>query len=760
MSVPTLFASRSSALIGLFGISAIALFFYLFHQQAAAFEPYSYNELRKEENGVITSEIHGKFINYLDDNDQWQKIDLSFVEQEDGFHLMTAPYELHAGKLSTDEIRFVSTNTYDVKNKKVRNDAPYGKNRRFPTVTSVEGKIVDQGILYANALPQIGADLLLQPHEMEARYLVVWKEAPRCEGTMEIPFAETYDYGTPRMRDGTPIGEKEVILEGGFAIGPNDFRGIGTPQGKIWDSSGKGEYITIQGSFKDGVFSGKKVIDCSFFNEVTYPVFTDDTSTFYPDPDPETSTFDDTVINSKAGGTNQETWDEWHDATTGTVVPTDEANHLARSGYWGGGYLGARGFLLFDTSSIPNDAILNSAKVQVYITYTENSDNDGDDFIVFVSGANPASNTSLSTADFDQCGSVNSPTEIGTRFDITSATTSSYNDLHITTLSEINKTGITKLCAREGHDVLDSRIDGSMDSYNAIYVYFAERTGTSQDPKLVVTYTVPADAYVAVTGDSNAESGTTLIYNVTAGNNGTGAITNTYIYSTVPSGFSYNDGDSSPDCSLVSSQVRCGSFGLSNGSSTGRLIAFDVNVGTCDVSRTTTVTISGATLYDTITNNNSDAINADITCPTPVDFVRKSADQNISSSTTLQDDNELSLTLLSGRTYLVFGALFATSTNANPDIKIAFTTPQGATMDIGYLAASAGQFRDAELLETSGLASSRIDIQANMNTIMQLNGTIVVGTGGNLKLRWAQVTSNASATTLKQGSFLSVTEIQ
>lgn len=139
--------------------------------------------------------------------------------------------------------------------------------------------------------------------------------------------------------------------------------------------------------------------------------------------------------------------------------------------------------------------------------------------------------------------------------------------------------------------------------------------------------------------------------------------------------------------------------------------------------------------------------------------VIKPSDESVTSSTTLQDDDAFTFALKANTKYVISGGLFATSTVAQPDIKIAFTVPSGATMDIGYLA-QGGSSRTAELLETSGTASAQIDIPANTNTLIQQFGSVVTSsTSGNLQLKWAQFSSNATATKIKQGSFITVTEV-
>src|SRR3989338_4655108 len=65
--------------------------------------PYSYNEMRRYENGHVIAEFHSKFINYVDELGRWQPINLTPEQDIDGFHITKAPYELHLPLRSTDE---------------------------------------------------------------------------------------------------------------------------------------------------------------------------------------------------------------------------------------------------------------------------------------------------------------------------------------------------------------------------------------------------------------------------------------------------------------------------------------------------------------------------------------------------------------------------------------------------------------------------------------------------------------------------------
>ncbi|MCL9972058.1 MAG: hypothetical protein NBV63_01450 [Candidatus Pacebacteria bacterium] len=167
-------------------------------------------------------------------------------------------------------------------------------------------------------------------------------------------------------------------------------------------------------------------------------------------------------------------------------------------------YTIVRGFVPFNTSSIPDGATISAASLSVYIYLKVDSDNDGLDYIT-VSTSTQATHTTLDLADYDAFGSE--VIDSGERKDITAITISAYTvfNLNANGTTAIKKsgqasscsatTGITCLAMREGHDVANSPHDANTFVENTgVYMYSSERTGTSEDPYLTVTYTVPAAA--------------------------------------------------------------------------------------------------------------------------------------------------------------------------------------------------------------------------------------------------------------------------
>ncbi|MHA1290329.1 MAG: glycoside hydrolase family 78 protein [Candidatus Thorarchaeota archaeon] len=125
-------------------------------------------------------------------------------------------------------------------------------------------------------------------------------------------------------------------------------------------------------------------------------------------------------------------------------------------------YIIHRGFIPFDTSSIPDDATIISASLNIYVT--EKYDEDNDDYAtVAVVQTTQQQTTAINSdglGDYSRCGDVSNPTLGSSEIDITGISVSAYLEivLNATGRGWINKTGITKLGIREGHDIHDTPV--------------------------------------------------------------------------------------------------------------------------------------------------------------------------------------------------------------------------------------------------------------------------------------------------------------
>ena len=146
-----------------------------------------------------------------------------------------------------------------------------------------------------------------------------------------------------------------------------------------------------------------------------------------------------------------------------------------------------RVIMLFDTSVIGIGSIITNATIDLFGT-AKAEPNAGQATLHIVS-SNPVSNTSLAIGDYSSLGTTSYASMADASF-----STTGYNifTLNSSGLSNISKNGISKFGARVSGD-LDSLTPGpgNGDS-NEKRFSSADVTDTSQDPKLVVTYTLPA----------------------------------------------------------------------------------------------------------------------------------------------------------------------------------------------------------------------------------------------------------------------------
>ena len=139
---------------------------------------------------------------------------------------------------------------------------------------------------------------------------------------------------------------------------------------------------------------------------------------------------------------------------------------------------------------------------------------------------------------------------------------------------------------------------------------------------------------------------------------------------------------------------------------------------------------------------------------TRVEFIRKTANEIVNNSTTLQNDDTLLAALAASEVVAFECALHVTSGTA-PDIKFAFTVPSGATLrwgiigpDITVNQTSNGESGSALTLFTAGVTLA--------GQIILLGTVVNSTTAGNLQLQWAQNTADASDTTVLANSWLKV----
>jgi hypothetical protein len=162
---------------------------------------------------------------------------------------------------------------------------------------------------------------------------------------------------------------------------------------------------------------------------------------------------------------------------------------------------------------------------------------------------------------------------------------------------------------------------------------------------------------------------------------------------------------------------------------------------------------------------------ADLIRPLAFGVVKQVA-ESVTSSTALQDDNELFVALAANTTYKLDLALLVTeTTGTTADIKLAWTQPAGCRIDAAAVGAHVSWNGTSGAVEVEfgswqgetgspTTAKNFGTINAGISFGYHVRGTVVTGANaGTLRLQWAQVASVAEAVTVQAGSSLILTPI-
>ena len=213
-----------------------------------------------------------------------------------------------------------------------------------------------------------------------------------------------------------------------------------------------------------------------------------DTLTVYPDPDPETTTVDG-HLQSPYG---DDTWATRHDASVGNAVypstTSDRAMLIETSETAANVWQISRSMYLFDTSSLGATATISATVLSLYgNAKTDGATTISPDIDIYTS--TPATNTNLITDDFDQFGTTS---QTGSPITYANWSTTGYNafTFNATGRGNVSKTGVSKFGARNAnYDAANINPGTTTDVLHEMSCYFADASGTTTDPKLVVTYT-------------------------------------------------------------------------------------------------------------------------------------------------------------------------------------------------------------------------------------------------------------------------------
>ncbi len=207
-------------------------------------------------------------------------------------------------------------------------------------------------------------------------------------------------------------------------------------------------------------------LNVSDLNAMTFPIVIDPTLTV------NSLTNDGYIYHS-----NSNYYNAWT-ASTGTI--SDTATYLSigqsKVASFPADYRVYRGFLPFNTSSLPSNAIIDNATLTVY----KKDDYSTTDFDITIQNGQPTyPHNPLQAGDYGKGhysgkgGSLN-----------TSRFVNGQNNITLSNLDWINKTGLTKLCLRSSRDISGTTPTGS----EYVNVYSTDALVQLYKPKLIIAY--------------------------------------------------------------------------------------------------------------------------------------------------------------------------------------------------------------------------------------------------------------------------------
>jgi hypothetical protein len=291
--------------------------------------------------------------------------------------------------------------------------------------------------------------------------------------------------------ESAPIGDISIKLGKVQDVG---FTGI--RPSIAWDADNKPIKLNTGNDSK-----GELVLTLASLKDAKYPVTID------PDLDFTTSASDGYLfIQDTAGANAAASWDNAHDPASSVYI-SNTAN-IGRAYVWtvelGGGIdwwtIVSRGYLYFNTSSLPDSCLITDAYLNLYVQAKDATLGASD--IIIQSNMSTYPHDPLVKADYDYTLWVNDCGQLS----LAAITASQYNEWTLTATGEaaISKTGTTKFTVRQ--EAFDE------DNVTPTYInngrtsgidYYSYEQGDGYRPFLEVTYTSSAAPTITANTESN-----------------------------------------------------------------------------------------------------------------------------------------------------------------------------------------------------------------------------------------------------------------
>lgn len=176
-------------------------------------------------------------------------------------------------------------------------------------------------------------------------------------------------------------------------------------------------------------------------------------------------------------------WDTVHDSSSGNVVDyTDTVFYPMTYTFNDTHYYIRRVFLPFNTSSLPDNAVILSGNITIKTGNTKkNEDNDGIDYLSVIGNTSQVSINSLENDDYNDCGTIDNPVIMSDKKDLTNMNVNTEYTfiLNSNGTSAISLTGNTLFGIREGHDIEDSPIYAGVEDHIQNYMFILSQNSTN-----------------------------------------------------------------------------------------------------------------------------------------------------------------------------------------------------------------------------------------------------------------------------------------
>jgi hypothetical protein len=134
--------------------------------------------------------------------------------------------------------------------------------------------------------------------------------------------------------------------------------------------------------------------------------------------------------------------------------------------------------------------------------------------------------------------------------------------------------------------------------------------------------------------------------------------------------------------------------------------------------------------------------------------VRKTFDESVSNSTNLQNDDQLSFPVAAGEAWIFDYWLVVTAQSNAPDIRLAFTVPNGSTLRWSGMGPGNAGFDHPVIFGSGNSDGFAVTGEPTRDSIWVRGIVTVGGTGGTVRLQWAQNSANFSDTIVEANSYL------